>query len=249
MSQRSLGGYKFSSLVGKGGTAKRSQALAAKMKADMAARRALFSSNRLSGTTQQALRTGGWANPSRGGELKYIDVGSNTQTLTAGVFTFSAGALLNGCIQGSDATNRIGRKIVIKSLLLRGDVRLSTTSVGGSPVRILVVYDKQANATAPAITDILDVDAYTGRMNLNNRDRFVILMDFITDPISINGNFCQNVKIYKKCNLESVFNSGNAGTVGDITSGSIYLFAAQTGNITTANASFVFRSRIRFLDS
>ena len=249
MSQRSLGGYKFSSLVGKGGTAKRSAALAAKMKADMAARRALFSSNRLSGTTQQAIRTGGWANPSRGGELKYIDITANP------VIAFNDGTmvdtpiLLNGCIQGSDATNRIGRKIVMKSLLLRGTFSLAATSTGGSPIRIILFYDKQANASTPLTTDLLLADQFNSPNNLNNRDRFVILHDFMSEPISTGGHYSCSFKFYKKLNLETMFNSGNAGTVGDITSGALWLFVGQNGSIGTANPTLVLRTRVRFLDA
>lgn len=248
MSQRSLGGYKFSSLVGKGGTAARSKAMAAKMAADMAARRAIFSKNRISGTTAQAIRTGGWANPSRGSELKFIDQSANT-AVTFGVSTFAAPVLLNGVQQGSDATTRIGRKMIMKSLLLRWSWNLGATSTGGSPVRILIVYDKQANAVAPAISDVLVADTFISQNNLNNRDRFVILCDQITEPVSANANGSIGGSVYKKINLETMFNAGTAGTIGDITSGSVYLFVAQTANIGTANASFNWRSRIRFQDN
>ena len=116
-------------------------------------------------------------------------------------------------------------------------------------MRIIVVYDKQANAVAPAITDVLTVDSFIGQNNLNNRDRFVILCDVISDPISVNANGSVAGTIYKKINLETMFNAGTAGTIGDITSGSIYLFVAQTANIGTANPVFNWRSRIRFQDN
>lgn len=64
------------------------------------------------GTNQQAQRTGGWANPSRMGELKFIDTtpGGDPPLSVA----FSAAVLLNGCIPGSLATERIGRKVFFK---------------------------------------------------------------------------------------------------------------------------------------
>ena len=46
----------------------------------------------LSGTSAQALRTGGWANPSRGGELKFIDTNAST-AVTFAVSTFATGVL------------------------------------------------------------------------------------------------------------------------------------------------------------
>ena len=195
----------------------------------------------------QAIRTGGWANPSLGGELKYIDTNANT-ALTFASSAFSTGVLLNGVAQGSDATARIGRKMVMKSLLLRWTWNLASTSTGGSPVRVMVVYDKQANATAPAITDVLVVDSFIGQNNLNNRDRFVVLCDYLSEPIGSNGDTSVGGVIYKRLNLETMFNSGSAGTIGDITSGSVYLFVAQTGGIGVVNPTFNWRARVRFTD-
>ena len=116
-------------------------------------------------------------------------------------------------------------------------------------MRIIVVYDKQANATAPAITDVLVADSFIGQNNLNNRDRFVILCDQISAPIGAQSDSSVGGVIYKKINLETMFNAGSAGTIGDITSGSVYLFVAQTAGIGIANPSFNWRARIRFQDN
>jgi len=203
--------------------------------------------NSSSSTTQQAMRIGGWANPSRGGELKFVDTTVNVG-VTSAALTWSAGTLLNGLANGSDASTRIGRKITVKSLLVRWTASLAATSAGGSPIRVLVVYDKQANATIPAITDILLVDSFQSQNNLSNRDRFVTISDVITEPMSAGNNFSVSDVIYKKLNLEVMFNAGSAGTIGDITSGSIYCFTAQNGHITTASGTFVANCRIRYTD-
>lgn len=202
-----------------------------------------------SGTTQQAIRTGGWSNPSMmgQGELKFIDTTPGA-TLTAAVATFGVATLLNGCIPGSGASDRIGRKITMKSLLCRWAVTLQPTSTQGSPIRILIVYDKQANTTAPAVTDILLADAFLSQNNLSNRDRFVTLMDLITPPLTAGNDYVQAGVFYKRLNLETMFNAGTAGTVGDITSGSVYMFAAQLGNIATAGPVVATRCRIRYTD-
>lgn len=202
----------------------------------------------MSGVNYQAVRTGGWANPSTTAELKFIDVSSNANP-AAGAATFSTPVLLNGIASGSTAETRIGRKIVLKSLYLRAFVNLNATSTFGSQIRVIVFYDKQANATAPAITDLLLADNYLSPNNLSNRDRFVVLCDEMMEPISVNANNSTAITVYKKLNLETMFNGGSAGTVGDITSGSVYLMTAQNGIIGTAAPSFVFRSRIRFLDN
>jgi hypothetical protein len=200
-----------------------------------------------SALANQAKRTGGWANPSKGGELKFTDVAVGGDP-NVGASTFSAGTLLNGLVPGSAATERIGRKVTIKSFYLRFSWRLAATSVGGSPLRILVVYDKQANAVIPGIADILLADDFNSPNNLSNRDRFITISDYITPPVSVQGEFAIAGTIFKNLNLETVFNTGTAGTVGDITTGSIYLFVAQVGSITIATGDFFARSRIRYTD-
>jgi len=201
----------------------------------------------LSSMNQQAMRVGGWSNPSQGGELKFLDSSMNDDPLLAsGAFT--AGTLLNGLVPGSTASQRIGRKVTIKSLLVRYSWGLATTSTGGSPLRILIVYDKQANAVAPAITDILLTDTFHSANNLSNRDRFVTISDIITDPVSTGDSFAVAGVIYKKLNLETMYNAGTAGTIGDISSGSIYMFVAQTGRIATASPEFSSTVRIRYTD-
>lgn len=211
------------------------------------ATRKMFIPRPLSGTSQQAMRTGGWADPIRGGELKFIDV-SNTTNCSISAVTFSAGVFLNGLVQGSDATQRVGRKVNLKSLYMRYSFQLSPTSTQGCVGRILVVYDKQTNATAPAITDILLADAFASPNNLSNRDRFVTLVDVLTSPIGVQGEFAACDVIYRKINLEQMFNTGSTGNIGDVTSGGIYAFFSQSGGVGVAAPQIVFRSRIKFTD-
>ena len=198
-----------------------------------------------SATTIQSMRVGGYSTKST--ELKYLDNNAGT-AVNFGVSTFTTPVLLNGASLGSDAINRIGRKLVMKSLLFRWTWNLAATSTGGSPVRIMIVYDKQANAATPAITDILLADSHISQNNLNNRDRFVVLSDEISEPVSVQGTPSISGVIYKKLNLETVFNGTNGGTVADITSGSIHVLFSQTAGIGTANPTVNWRSRIRFYD-
>jgi len=202
---------------------------------------------RLSAVSQQALRVGGWASPSRMGELKFKDV-SLLSSLTVAVDTFSAPVLLNGLVPGSTATTRIGRKVILKSLLFRYRINTIATTVGGSPVRFLIVYDKQANATAPTILDVLEADDFTSPNNLSNRDRFVTLCDHMTKPISATGDQGIADIVYKPLNLETMFNDGVAGTIGDITTGSVYLFFAQCSGLTTGAPVIEYKTRVRFSD-
>jgi len=202
---------------------------------------------RLSAVSQQALRVGGWASPSRMGELKFKDTNYAVGP-AVGVTTFGGVLLLNGLVPGSTATTRIGRKIIIKSLLMRYRGKVDPTTIGGSPTRMLIVYDKQANATPPTILDVLERDDFTSPNNLSNRDRFVTLCDHMAAPVSQNGNQSIADVVYKPLNLETMFNDGVAGTIGDITTGSIYFFYAQTAGITVTPSQFEWDFRIRYSD-
>ena len=184
----------------------------------------------------------------RGGELKFVDVNTAVAVGGAGVATFGTGVLLNGLANGSDASSRIGRKINMKSIYIRWSLLFGASGIGGGAVRVLVVYDKQANATAPAITDILLANDFTSPNNLSNRDRFVTLCDYVTENISLNNMLSDTGVIRKSLNLETMFNAGSAGTIGDITSGSVYLFIAQSGGLSTTAPVFTYRSRIRYTD-
>lgn len=199
-------------------------------------------------TFAQAKRIGADAGKGTKSELKFIDNSLGPLAVVAATNNWTLQALLNGVQSGSTATTRIGRKMVMKSILLRYSASLAATSTGGSPVRVLVVYDKQANAAAPAITDILLADDFESPNNLSNRDRFVTIFDHITQPISIQNNYSVADTLYKKLNLETMFNTGSAGTIADITSGSVYLLTSQDGSIGTANASIQLYTRIRFDD-
>jgi len=204
-----------------------------------------------SSTARQSLRTGGWANPTQGGERKFTDVsGTLAPAFGSSAFTTPGPTfLLNGLVPDSTATGRIGRKVVMKSLYFRYSAQLAPTSTQGSPIRIIIVYDKQANTQAPGVTDILLADSFTSPNNLSNRDRFVILADEVTEPVSTGGTYAVAGVIYKKLNLETMFNAGTAGTIGDITSGSVYVLAAQTSNVLVAAPTVIFRSRIRYTDN
>lgn len=215
----------------------------------------------LSGITAQTIRVGGWANPAGGGELKFKDRAS-AQTILDSVDTWdviNATSLLNGIGSGAGANQRIGRKLTMKSLMLRWSFYLNPNAnvlaTGGSPLRIVVFYDKQANASPATIADLFTSDIYNSNNNLDNRDRFVILADIYTDPISSVGDVAVSGKRFIKLNHEVIFNNGDtADDIGAIQTGAVYITFAQTGGLKTATTSgqegsfFKYNSRIRYED-
>lgn len=167
-------------------------------------------------------------------------------------------ALVNGIAQGADFNQRIGRKSTMKSVIFNGNVfNLSTASLNafnGAYTRLVIIYDTQPNSgSLPAGTDIFATNDPNSPMNLNNRDRFQVLMDvrkqvsaflMSATPALATGNPANAYfKKYKKCNKETIF-SGTTGTIGAISTGAIYLcFVADA-----AVAAFDYYIRIRFTD-
>ena len=56
-----------------------------------------------------------------------------------------------------------------------------------------------------------------------------------------------NVKMYKKCKYEVIFNAGSAGTTADISSGAL-LLVLQSSSSAGSGAINEFRTRVRFSD-
>lgn len=213
----------------------------------------------MAGTPRAPLRTGGFYGlyQRRGrDELKVIDVASAVNGSTAaggGSIT-----LLNGVSQGTDYTNRIGRKVILKSLLVRLNVvpNIANSAPQGDIIRVMVVYDCQTNAAAPVLSDIINAGSitYQSPMNLNNRDRFKILADkFLTmeanvytaGALTAGSPRPKQIKIWKKMNMEEIF-GGTGATVGSIQTGAIFLVIVAA---TTAFSTISFETRVRFMDA
>lgn len=188
-------------------------------------------------------------NVSRRPELKFLDV------LTSAIGLNTTGTLtpLNLCAQGTDATQHIGRQTTMKSLYWMFQGQMAPTSTLGGSVRLVVVYDKEAEGAAPTIatgaqTDIFNQDNIVAQMNLNNRDRFVVLVDEIIECIGTAGPQAFFRKGYRKIQMPVVFNAVTTATITAINTGSVYAVTWQNG-IATASPMAELQTRIRFEDA
>lgn len=228
-------------------------------RANEAIRRARATVARSRGSLAAPPRTGGFyglgSRPrGTGPELKSIDV----QAASGAMSTSAAAVLLNGCIPGADIANRVGRKITMQSLMIRLNFTpiLNTESPLGCTARVLIVYDAQTNVTATTGALVLRTDAFLEPNNLENRDRFTVLMDkFITLGAVSYGAATSKVvggspqprllKKYMRINKDTIYNAVGGGTIADIVSGSLYLLVIAS-NATWAVQS---NSRVRFTDT
>lgn len=114
-------------------------------------------------------------------ELKALDFPASNQLLNATAVITP----LNLIRAGSSFFNRVGRKIEMQSLRIVLEVEPLRSITADDYVRFMIVYDRQTNGALPAIADIIQTTDQAGAntttplsgINLNNRDRFVILRD------------------------------------------------------------------------
>lgn len=187
------------------------------------------------------------------GEFKSVDVSLDS----LGVDTTGTVSLLNGVGRGTDIDEREGREVNMRSVQLRYIVYTNTEAASDQWGRVILVYDRQSNGTAPAITDVLQTNSITAMRNLENRKRFKIFMDktFVINAsyqtaaalnTASNNHFFE--EYYRKLSHPVTFNSGTAGTIADITTGSMYLITMGTAATGTTSSLCGLKSRIRYTD-
>lgn len=220
----------------------------------------------------QARLAGGGTNPS----------GTNTDG-TVCVFSRDIDTnpiILNNICSGTDATQRLGRKVNIRSFLIRVKAALRTAT--GPPVtplnnqqcvRVVVVFDKQANGQLPPTSSVFLDPTYnsTGStpagynssasvMQLNNRDRFVVLADEKAN-LSPFGHSSHMFEIRRNVNLETIYSATSpttapGATYAQIASGSLLVYFLGDYDRTSGGvwnpqcaAADVAQCRIRFYDA
>lgn len=179
------------------------------------------------------------------GELKAVDVGFSQVIDQTG-----AVALLNGIARGDEINERNGRELTMRSIEFKARA-YATSGTGSDQIgRVLIVYDRQTNATALTGAQVLASFDTNAPRNLENRRRFKILKDW-RFPINASGESgsARVLTFYRRLRHPVTFNSGDAGTVADITTGSIYVLSVGTNVAGATAGSLVGTCRIRYQDN
>lgn len=225
-----------------GGIAKKARVKAAKIILDATTPRHTFGSS----SNSIGLNRRGVASKETG----YVDVAPAGYALdTTGTVT-----LLNTIAQGASVNQRVGKKVVLKSLQIRGQVFNNSAAVNND-VAMLIVYDRRPTGALPAITDIL-VTANSSAMNNDaNSGRFRILKRFDAllqgAPAATlgfgPGYSCDSFLKLRK--IPTVYKAAATGAIGDIEEGALYLVTVgdEPASATLA-ATFSGAFRTRFID-
>ncbi|AXH76673.1 MAG: coat protein/nuclear export [Cressdnaviricota sp.] len=177
--------------------------------------------------------------------------------------------------QGTGFYNRIGRKIHCKSLRITGEVtylfapNVTTGTMEGNCLRMVVVWDKQPSGVTPVFSDIFGTvdyeggtdSVYTDSLNFVNMDRYRVLMDksYEFNPqagapsagSTKTQNYVKHIDEYCKLRVgETVYSSTNDDepTIAEISSGALYIIYRSFKNATENSLTVDCNARLRYTD-
>lgn len=192
----------------------------------------------------------------QGPEMKFLDtVEAPTAVGTAGVVAQQS---LNIVPQDDTQSGRIGRKIVVKRLQLRGQILLPATTTAANTadrMRILVIQDCQANGSSPSIGTLMASSDINSYLDLANSSRYRVLSDKMYTLVATAagaptgtpsfGAVLKSFTIYKKVNIPIEYDSSaSTGAITTIRSNNIAVVAFTQNNLATLG----FTARIRYTD-
>lgn len=187
-------------------------------------------------------------------EKKFIDIASATYVCdTTGSVT-----PLNLCDEGTSVSQRIGRKICMKSVQVRGLIDPVDGATTATLARVMLIWDKQVNGVTATIAEILSAATANSYMNLDNRERFVVLMDKhysigafsnVATTAYAQSPTVAHINKYKKIPAGSftIYDGTGAG-IADINTGALYLVTIGS-QAAGAGARLTAACRVRYTDS
>lgn len=179
----------------------------------------------------------------------YWDVDMSTVGWTVPLNTSGSVTLLNDIVGGVTNKDRIGNRIWLKSLQIRGMAYLNTAA-NNCDCFFAVVYDKKPTGALPLIGDILSGPVAGVLMphrlnNVDNEGRFEILkrVDFVLTKTTYPAI---TVQFYTKLDKLSVYKTKINGR--NFEEGALYLIAGGDYPSGTTAATLQVNSRVRFTE-
>lgn len=151
---------------------------------------------------------------------------------------------------GATQTTRVGKKVILDSLQVRGVFTPAVTPVAAPAKSVLMyVYDKRPTGALPAITDILLAANASSMNNDDNSNRFKIIrrierIHSSTVNISTHG-LDWNIEEFIPLNKYAEYKSVGTGAIADIEEGAIYQVTCGS-NAAAGSATAAITCRTRF---
>lgn len=199
--------------------------------------------------------------PVRSAELKCCDLRFTTQSIDSDTAKFIN---MNPLILGTDNFQRIGRKVMMKSIFINGRLIVDGTSDENDYIRIILIYDRQSNGAVPSIADVLTSTDENGATSSTSHDqlnidnvghRFKILRDYRFGWNATSSNAAvegakdyknpMTFKFYQKLNLPAKYDAGNIIP----NEGHLFLFIYGDEPAATNPFNVTLSGRLRYTDS
>lgn len=179
-----------------------------------------------------------------------IEMKKMMATFTTGCNQTGPLTIMNGLVKGTDEFERVGRKVTIKSIHLKGILQVYPATGVDQFHRIIVVRQKQTiNTPSPQVLDVLaTTDIYSLR-NKTKLTNYQVLYDKIFQLNAANESGAQKIfNFYKKCNIITTYNAGNAGSYGDLEHNALYFITLGSEAPGTTGGTFKGQCQINFTD-
>lgn len=211
-------------------------------------------------------------------EKKGVDFPIDVTQVVATTNNNNAAYCLNLVQMGAGSWNRVGRKIQLQSLRLRGNIvwtldqETTTLNYVANTLRMVVVWDKQPSGNAIPTFDTVfgvtgqdgsETTTYLNPVKFDNMDRFSVLRDVVIDfvpPMYNPAAGTQNAVVVRKSfdeylqlkGRECVFlGQSNPMTTADISSGGVYVYFRTAVNALNTNQIAIDTNsfaRLRYID-
>jgi len=168
-------------------------------------------------------------------------------TLSQAVVVANGGQafLLNGIGQGTDVSERIGRRFLVQSVYVKFCVEMAANNMTPQCYRVAIVQDHQPNLLPIVLTDVWTnmgtQNAPIGMRTLSNSNRYTILKSILLNMDLAHAAIRRSIFIKTKI---SVLCQNPGPAVQDMTRNAIYLVLTSSEG---ANApEYTGVTRIRF---
>jgi len=186
-------------------------------------------------------------------ELKYYDDSAGSCTAEYYTGNWTRHCFTGPIVQGTTTETRVGNKIKLKRLFIRGYMVNNRGTPVDSMIRLIIFRAKQPN-NALQTEDLLfqdGADINTPRM-MEHKKRFKVYFDqtfTMKASTDVSTQIFLPVKINIPLNSVATYN-GVTGGYTDMERNGVYLLICSTTNTGSANVpSFQFYSRVTYYDS
>ncbi len=186
-----------------------------------------------------------------------IEIGFHDTITTGSNLDASSGVLLlNGLARGDSATTRQGNRVNMVSLYVRMTL-VAQVAAKLNRYRVVVVYDRTPNKAALTHALVFDQTTPESMLRVENTSRFKIVASWygclmgsltVSDILGQTDKTCFSTERFIDLkNLPVRYDSDtNTGLIDEIIQGSLFLVHVGSTGASTAAATIVFTSRLRY---